>query len=585
MAGDDDDAGAPSRRPFIAWPEDVRRAFRELTARQVELEMQHKELTRAHFELDRLRARYTDLFHAAPFGYCVLDAKDQVLHANATLEGILGVARDGLATKSILHYVDPLDRGAFALSRARLNATGAPQWIDARMLRGDTSVWVSMALIEARDGRNSDAREMGWGTGQITCRLAVVDATARKLREQAVATLDAERRQSGKMEAVERFADAVASELDEVFGIIAAQAELAASTPELPPLVRAMQARILDAARQGARATQRLAGAERVDAAPFERTDLNALVRRMEPKLRALAGQDVEVIVDLHAGCLDALVDPALVDEVLVRLVVNAREAMPTGGVIFIVTSAGRAPPGLQARQVHDEATDDAPTREGARLQVIDVGSGIAPDDVPRVFDPYFTTKPDAPRRGLGLAQVFHAVQRLGGSISVKSEVGRGSTFEVAFAPLAAADAEAPRAPRPPAPTEARGGTEGVLLVEPDDAVRAAACAALAEAGYAVVAAADGSAALEAWERARRVARLLVTDGELTSALTGHELAEQLREDTPDLRVLFTSDAAPRSGSSGGERPRSNVFRIRFMLPKPFAMDALLEMVRRCLDA
>lgn len=558
----------------MAWPEDAQRAFRELTARQAALEMQHDELERAHFELDRLRARYADLFDAAPFGYCILDAKDHVLQANGTLEGLLGLARKALTTKPITQYIDPQDRSAFALARARLNATGAPQFVDARLLRGETPVWVSMALIEARDGRNTDARETGWGTGELTCRLAVVDATARKLREQAAFALDAERRQSGKMEAVERFADAVASELDEVFGIIAAQAELAASAPDVAPAVRAMQARILDAARQGARATQRLAGAERVDAAPFQVTDLNAIVRRMEPKLRSLVGQDIEVIVDLHPGALDALVDPALVDEVLVRLVVNAREAMVTGGVVFVVTAQGRS---------DAAAADGAPPRPGARLRVIDVGSGISPEDVPRVFDPYFTTKPDAPRRGLGLARVFHAVQRLGGSIAVKSEVGRGSTFEIAFAPIATpAPAAVPAQKVAPTP-KPRGGSESVLLVEPDDAVRAAACAALAEAGYAVVAAADGSTALEAWQRARRAARLLVTDGKLTSALTGHELVEQLREETPDLRVIFTSEATPTHTQSNG-RPRSDVFRIRFMLAKPFAMEALLEMVRRCLD-
>ncbi len=574
--GDEGDEAKPPARAFIAWPEDVRRSFRELSERLVALELQHDELTRAHAELDRLRARYTDLFDVAPIGYCVIDATNGVLQANLALEALIGAERKAMKAQPLTRFIDPADRDAFALARARLDATGAPQWVDVRVRRGELPIWVSMALIEARDGRNNErARDTGWGTGARTCRVAVLDATERKAREQAAAARDVERSQSAKMEAVERFAGAVGSELDEVFGFITEQVERAASAAGVPPPVRAMHAEILDAARQGARVTQRIALGSRADRVALARMDLGALLGRLEPKLVAIAGAEIELILDIPPDPLEVLADAGLLEELLVQLVLNAREAMATGGVLFVVASA---------RAADEHELEEGQARGRARLQVIDVGGGIAPEDLPRVFDPYFTTKHGERTRGLGLASAFRIVARFGGSISVQSELGRGSKFEVLFP--AAAEAPAALAPLDAlgeARAPARGGSESVLVVEPDEAIRAAACAALAGAGYEVTSATDGSTALAAWERASRGPQLLVTDGKLTGALTGHELAEQLREEAPGLRVLFTSEAPAPVKSS--ERPRSDVFRIRFLLPKPFDMGALLVMVRRCLDA
>ena len=251
------------------------------------------------------------------------------------------------------------------------------------------------------------------------------------------------------------------------------------------------------------------------------------------------------------------------------NLAVNARDAMPEGGSLRIGTA--------------DEVVDDArarlhPDASPGRyvcLRVSDTGSGIAPKNLPHVFEPFFTTKKPGEGTGLGLATVFGIVRQHGGWIEVQSEPGRGTDFRVFLAESATAEAFTGDVARP-AP---RGGTETILLVEDDPAVRELASEIMKQRGYRVVKASSGAEALRSWPGVREQVALVLTDLVMPGGVSGHELARRLRADRPDLKVIYTSGYSTNNAGPGFATSGYEAF-----LQKPFSTVALLETLRRSLD-
>jgi CheY-like chemotaxis protein len=288
--------------------------------------------------------------------------------------------------------------------------------------------------------------------------------------------------------------------------------------------------------------------------------DLNALVTSLAKMVRRVVGEDIDLRLDLSARAIAIHADPGLIDQVLMNLVINARDAMPSGGQLRIETN-----------------NRPSATGEQAVIRVVDTGTGIPAVQLPRIFDPFFTTKEPGKGSGLGLATAFGIVAQHGGRIDVSSMVGRGSTFEVVL-PATAHQPNHAAEPLPSVP--ANGGNETILLVEDEPGVRVLSRAVLERAGYRVIEAATGAGGLRAWVDCDGRVDLLLTDVVMPDGMSGRDLANRLQQERPGLRVIFTSGYSP--DFAGRELHLKDG---QWFLQKPAPPKAILEAVRRAIDS
>ena len=427
--------------------------------------------------------------------------------------------------------------------------------LELRLRRLDTKQdWVisySGVLVRTADGRPELA--------VLTLR----DVTERK-------KLEDQYRQSQKMEAVGRLAGGIAHDFNNLLTVINGYTDIALAGLRADDPVRPAVEEVRQAGERAARLTRHLLAFSRKQVLRPKALDLGRLVADLGGMLRRVIGEDVHLVTRTGPGPTRVRVDPGQLEQVVMNLAVNARDAMPTGGTLTIEVG-GRA----------DEVTrfdDSGESQPGPYvvLSVSDTGHGIPPDVRPRIFEPFFTTKESGQGTGLGLATVYGIVRQSGGRIAVDSEVGTGTTIRVLLpaAEEAAAPAEPPAADAPPP-----AGRETVLLVEDEASVRALAVRVLRDAGYTVLEAADAGQALAAAEAHGTDIHLLVTDVVLPG-LGGRRLAERLAARLPGRKVLFVSghadDAVLRHGVESARVP---------FLPKPFTPAALTRKVREVLDA
>jgi CheY-like chemotaxis protein len=328
---------------------------------------------------------------------------------------------------------------------------------------------------------------------------------------------------------------------------------------------RELVAEISDAARRGAELTRQLLTFSRRQPSLPRDVDLNALVAGTQRMLGRLIGEHVRVQTRLGAGLPAVHADPTQLEQVVVNLVVNARDAMPNGGTLTLSTELA-------------EAGEGPDPGRGVVLSVRDEGVGMDEDVLSHLFEPFFTTKVSGKGTGLGLATVFGIVRQAGGSVAVESAPGAGSTFRV-YLPASREEApsDAPALTPPPAARTASGNGETLLVVEDDAAVRSLLCRFLEAEGYRVLEARDPLHALELGNQARPL-HALVTDVVMPE-LNGKELAARLVAARPDLCVLFVSASAdPESLVSGTLPPRHG------FLAKPFDRGGLAGAVRELLD-
>jgi PAS domain S-box-containing protein len=395
--------------------------------------------------------------------------------------------------------------------------------------------------------------------GRITHFLAVKeDVTERK-------RLEEEFRRAQKMEAFGQLAGGVAHDFNNVLTVIQGSAA-ALGDPELCDAERAALTReILEASDRAARLTRQLLLFSRKKPAQLRPLDLNAVVADTGDMLRRLIGEHLSLETRLAPGGAPIHADLGMMEQVLMNLVVNARDAMPGGGRVLVETAivAGPAP--------------GVPAGAHVRLTVRDTGGGIAPEHLPQIFEPFFTTKEVGKGTGLGLATVFGIVQQHGGDVQVESEVGVGTTFHVLLPRLASAAAVTGRAPEARAP--ARAGGETVLLVEDDGGVRALARRVLEREGYRILEAPSAIAALEIWAQRRGDIALVLTDMVMPGGMSGREMGERMRADRPDLPIVYSSGYTEDVLGDLSELPGA-----ARMLDKPYDPMALAHTVRACLD-
>jgi PAS domain S-box-containing protein len=414
---------------------------------------------------------------------------------------------------------------------------------------------------QAQIGPVLDAR------GEVTHYVAIKeDITDRKRAETALQETQRQLLQSQKVEAIGRLAGGVAHDFNNLLGVISGYGEmLARRLPATDPGRRHLD-QILRAAERAAGLTRQLLAFSRRQVLQPRVVDLNALVADTEAMLRRLIGEDVELSVRADPELASVRVDPGQIEQVVMNLAVNARDAMPRGGRLSIET----------ANVVLDEryARSHEAVKPGryVMLAISDTGVGMDAATQARIFEPFFTTKPGS-GTGLGLATVYGIVKQSGGYIWVYSEPGRGTTFRIYFPRVE----ELPEAAAAPAPAESPGGHETVLLVEDQEALRGVVRESLEGLGYRVLEAPDGKGALELAAAAREPIHLLLTDV-IMPRMSGVELAERLRARHEGLRVVFmsgyTDDVVTRSGLLA-QRGR--------LLQKPFTTPVLARTLREAL--
>ena len=383
--------------------------------------------------------------------------------------------------------------------------------------------------------------------------------------------LEAQLRQAQKMEAVGRLAGGVAHDFNNLLTVMHGRADLVLN--QLPPGSEHGEdlREVLHAVKRAASLTRQLLTFSRQQPMQVRPLDLNAVVNDVSKMLRRIVGEDVAMRVR-GADALPAVrADVGMMEQVLMNLAINARDAMPKGGQLTLETTVEQ----IDADYIRLHA--EAAPGPHVCLSVSDTGCGIPAAVLPRIFEPFFTTKAVGKGTGLGLATVYGIVKQHNGWINVYSEMNQGTVFRVYLPAVpAAAGVAAPAAP-PAGPV--RGGTETILVVEDDVAVREMVRLFLKGRGYRVLEAGSGVAALEVWrEQANRI-DLVLTDMVMPDGLSGWELAEVLWAHKPELKIIYTSGYSAES--VGHEFTAHAQFHF---LQKPYEPRKLLAMVRQCLD-
>ena len=388
----------------------------------------------------------------------------------------------------------------------------------------------------------------------------------RRATEEALRKSEEELRHSQKMEAVGRLAGGVAHDFNNLLTAIIGYAELIATRATSNTLAKQNAELIRKAGEQAATLTRQLLAFSRKQILQPKVIDLNELVVEMEKLLRRVIGErfDLQSHPDAEIGRVKA--DPSQIEQVVLNLGVNARDAMPRGGKLIIRTQ--------NVRLERTEAAQlSASLRPGdyVMLSVTDTGAGMDEETMSHIFEPFFTTKGPGKGTGLGLATVYGIVRQTGGGISVESEPGKGSIFRI-YLPQVSAPVDFTRSL--PAPVEKSDNFETVLVVEDEEIVRELVCEVLEEQGYNVICAPDGVEALSVAGKFDGMIHLLVTDV-IMPHMNGHELAVKLSALRPDMKVLYVSGYSDNDiGDHGVLDPRYE------LLQKPFTPQTLARKIR-----
>ncbi len=419
--------------------------------------------------------------------------------------------------------------------------------------------------IRRPDGKIAWIHDRGFpisnAAGEVV-RIAGVatDITGQRHLEQQLA-------QAQRIESIGRLAGGIAHDFNNLLTVILASVQMVIAKLPAGSELHAEVDAIRDAGERATRLTSQLLTFARRQVIAPARLDLNDLARQTERLLRRVIGEHIELKTVLDIGPGVVVADRAQLEQVLVNLAINARDAMPNGGCLTIETRK------VTVASPASGGPADVAAGNYVVLAVSDTGPGIPSDAMPHVFEPFFTTKPLGEGTGLGLATCYGIIKQAGGVILVDTIVGRGTTFTIM---LPEVDGLAVAVERPPSSTKGRG-TETVLLVEDDPAVRRIGAKILADGDYRVLEACAGPEALQLAAVHDAPIHLLVTDV-VMPGMSGTELARRLFEQRPELRVLYTSGYTEDAVMRGVLEPNTA------FLAKPYVGEALLDKVRELLD-
>ncbi len=405
--------------------------------------------------------------------------------------------------------------------------------------------------------------EMKTGDSRIFIGI-VRDLTERKQQQ-------AELQQAQKMEAVGQLTGGVAHDFNNLLTAILGNLELLEDRLKDDEVARKFSAAAIRASLRGADLTQRLLAFSRRQPLDPRAVEVNQLIPTAIELMRRTLGENIEIEVVLGTGLRNAFVDPGQLENTLLNLAINSRDAMPDGGKLTIETA------NAHIDQEYADAHAEVTRGQYVMIAVSDTGIGMTPEVRERIFEPFFTTKDVGRGSGLGLSMIYGFIKQSGGHVGVYSEPGEGTTVKL-YLPRAMNDDARASAPSPRPETMATGD-EIILIVEDDREVRAFLSIALGVLGYHVIEAGDGPSGLEFLDGERRV-DLLLTDVVLPHGMNGREVAEEARKRYPDIKVLFTSGYTENAIIHHGKLDDGVE-----MLSKPYTRQTLARRVRESLDS
>jgi two-component system cell cycle sensor histidine kinase/response regulator CckA len=499
------------------------------------------ERRRADDALRESEARFRSVFDSGMIGIAFWNG-ERIVQANEALLAILGYDRADLEAGLLRHgrLTPPEHAAADQQATAEVVAAGACAPYEKEFWHKDGR------RVPVLVGGAALSRDRPDGV------FFVLDLTVRKAAEQRL-------READRIDVVGRLAGGMAHEANNQMAVVLGAADFILRCEDLPEQVRRDADQIRQAAQRTAAITRQLLAFSRRQVLQPKLVSLNDAVRNLQPILQRALTEDQGLILRLAPDLGTIRADPSQLDQVVLNLVLNARDAMPGGGTVTIETSAVE----LSADYA---ALRPAVVRPGvyAALVVTDTGTGMAAETIRHVFEPFFTTKEVGQGTGLGLSMVYGIVRQSGGYVCCSSELGRGTAFKV-YLPLAA---DGPL-PEPAAPHAPRGQGEAVLVVEDDVLVRSMMVRSLRDAGYLVYEAGHGEAALELLPTIAGRLDAVVTDLAMP-VMGGERLAAQLAERLPEVPVLFTS------GYTDDEVERRGLVAVgSSFLRKPFGPDTL----------
>jgi len=506
-------------------------------------------------EAGRELQRWARIFEHAGWGVAIVSPDGETIESvNPAFALMHGWTADELRGKPMVDLSVAGRPDEFLTQHSVLREQGHQIWETERLRRNGMAF---PAMIDATAVRDTD--------GSVICyAVNVQDLTERRRAEEQI-------RQAQKMEAVGRLAGGVAHDFNNMMMIIMGFSDFLLSTLARDDPRWADADEIRKAADRAMQLTRQLLGFGRHQLVARSVLSLNEIVSGMERMLRPLLGEDIRLVTRLSVGLGGVEADYGQLEQVVMNLALNARDAMRGGGRLGIETLDIDLPEGYAYRHVGI----DIPAGSYVMLVVTDTGHGMSSEVKGRLFEPFFTTKPTTQNTGLGLATVYGIVVQSGGYIWVDSEPDKGTAFKICFPRV---DAEDDTAPPPAQPVGPARGSETILLVEDEQAVRTVATRVLMNQGYFVIAACNGEEALALAEKAGGAIDLVLTDVVMPD-IGGPDLVAGLTARWPGVRTIFMS------GYAEGDKVRAGMENLgTSFLQKPFSADSLVLMVREVLD-
>ncbi len=520
----------------------------ELSTANARLTGEVAERTAAEEASRRSEERFSKAFHGSPIPMLIQrpDGRD-CLDANSSFLELIGAERDAVLSNEVELWAD--EESAVAI-REKLRAREVVRNLAATICT--TNGQKRDVLVAAEN------LELGSAPYHLLILQDITDRTR----------LESELRQAQKMEAVGRLAAGVAHDFNNILTVILGNTSMQLRNPHLDEKLSASLQQVERAAERATALTRQLLAYSRKQIIQRRPLSLNEIVEQTVAMLRRIIGEHIALDMQLAADLPPIFADPSSVDQVIMNLALNARDAMLDGGKLTLATIQVEIDEATRARN------PEAQLGSHICLAVKDTGCGMDAATIARIFEPFFTTKGPGKGTGMGLATVYGVLKQHSGWIEVDSTPRLGTTVR-AFFPLCADDVIAEPA-KLETPFADAGSMEGatILVVEDEEMLREFVSEALGVAGYRVLTAPNGKAALEIWEQHRDEIDLLLTDIVMPDSMSGRELAHKLIMDKPDLKVIFTSGYSAELIGTDFEREKQHAF-----LAKPYLPDRLAQTV------
>ncbi len=521
-------------------------ALAEFTAEKRRESFQAKaELAQSKIRLTAVQEQYRLLFDNSPIPIYTYDQSTfGFLAVNEAAVKLYGYGRDEFLGMTLLELAQPTDMPAFKERLAKLS--GSP---------GNTGVW--RHRVRSGDFVEVELTTHALSLGPRQAWLSVVlDVTERS-------KLEAQFRQAQKMESVGQLASGIAHDFNNLLTVISGHAGMLMAGPALEGKAADSLREISEATKRASDLTRQLMTFSRKQELHLQVADLNEVVNNVGKMLRRILGEDINLSLDFAPGLPSIKADLGMLEQVLMNLAVNSRDAMPKGGQLVISTTV------ITIDAAEARLNPESSPGQFVCLSFSDTGSGIKPENINRIFEPFFTTKEKGRGTGLGLATVYGIVKQHQGWIQVTSQLNRGTTFQVH---LPAWHEKSAPVVLPTGEQRVIGGTETILLVEDEEPLLRLMHHILESFGYKVLDSGSGKEALVIWEQQKKRIDLLLSDLVLPDGMEGPELAKILRAEKPGLKIVFTS-------GYNVERADLSATPDAAFIQKPFHVRKLAEIV------